>query len=47
MHFSLTERIALFIDGANMYAASMTLSFDDYKRLLTLFRSKGQLARAS
>jgi uncharacterized LabA/DUF88 family protein len=47
MHFYPTERIALFIDGANLYAAAKTLSFDiDYKRLLALFRSKGQLARA-
>jgi len=47
MHFHPTERIALFIDGANLYAASKTLSFDiDYKRLLALFRSKGQLVRA-
>lgn len=47
MHFYPTERIALFIDGANLYAASKSLSFDiDYKRLLTLFRSKGHLLRA-
>ncbi|ODR99023.1 LabA-like protein [Methyloceanibacter methanicus] len=47
MHFYPTERIALFIDGANLYAASKTLSFDiDYKRLLALFRAKGQLVRA-
>ncbi len=47
MHFYPSERLALFIDGANLYAASKTLSFDiDYKRLLSLFRSKGQLVRA-
>lgn len=47
MHFYTMERIALFFDGANLYAASKTLSFDiDYKRLLALFRSKGQLVRA-
>ncbi|MCC0058143.1 MAG: NYN domain-containing protein [Hyphomicrobiaceae bacterium] len=47
MHFYPTERIALFIDGANLYAASKSLSFDiDYKRLLALFRAKGQLVRA-
>jgi len=47
MHFYPTERIALFIDGANLYAASKSLSFDiDYKRLLTLFRAKAQLLRA-
>jgi uncharacterized LabA/DUF88 family protein len=47
MNFYPTERIALFIDGANLYAAAKSLSFDiDYKRLLGLFRSKGQLVRA-
>ena len=47
MNFYSTERIALFIDGANLYAAAKTLTFDiDYKRLLTMFRSKGQLVRA-
>ncbi len=47
MHFYKTERIALFIDGANLYATSKTLGFDiDYKRLLSLFRQKGQLVRA-
>jgi uncharacterized LabA/DUF88 family protein len=47
MHFYPTERIALFIDGANLYATAKALGFDiDYKRLLTMFRSKGQLVRA-
>ena len=47
MHFYPTERIALFIDGANLYATAKSLGFDiDYKRLLGLFRSKGQLVRA-
>ena len=47
MDFYPTERIALFIDGANLYAAAKSLSFDiDYKRLLALFRGKGQLVRA-
>ncbi len=47
MHFYPTERVALFIDGANLYATAKTLGFDiDYKKLLTLFRSKGQLVRA-
>jgi len=41
------ERIALFIDGANLYATSKSLGFDiDYKRLLEHFRKKGQLVRA-
>jgi len=47
MNFYPTERIALFIDGANLYAAGKSLSFDiDYRRLLALFRSQGQLVRA-
>src|SRR5215468_5302279 len=47
MNFYPTERVALFIDGANLYATAKALAFDiDYKRLLALFRSKGQLVRA-
>jgi len=47
MHFYPNERIALFIDGANLYATAKSLGFDiDFKRLLTLFQSKGRLARA-
>lgn len=47
MHFYPTERIALFIDGANLYATAKALGFDiDYKKLLTVFRTKGQLVRA-
>ena len=41
------ERIALFIDGANLYASAKSLGFDiDYKRLLRDFQSKGRLIRA-
>ena len=41
------NNIALFIDGANLYATGKTLGFDiDYKRLLTEFRSRGTLLRA-
>jgi len=41
------EKIALFIDGSNLYAAARALGFDiDYKSLLELFSSKGQLVRA-
>ncbi len=41
------ERIALFIDGANLYATAKALNFDiDYKRLLREFQSKGRLIRA-
>lgn len=47
MHIYQTERLALFIDGANLYATAKTLGFDiDYKKLLALFRNKGQLVRA-
>ena len=47
MYFKDTERLALFVDGANLYATAKALGFDiDYKRLLTLFRSKGHLVRA-
>ncbi len=47
MHFYPNERVALFIDGANLYATAKALGFDiDYKRLLVLFRQKGQLIRA-
>ena len=44
----LSERApGLFIDGANLYATAKALGFDiDYKRLLALFRTKGQLVRA-
>jgi uncharacterized LabA/DUF88 family protein len=40
-------KIALFIDGANLYATAKTLGFDiDYKRLLKEFQSRGTLLRA-
>lgn len=40
-------RLALFIDGANLYATTKTLGFDiDYKRLLKEFQNKGRLIRA-
>ena len=47
MIFYKEERLALFIDGANLYAAARSLGFDiDYKRLLDLFSKKGRLIRA-
>ncbi|MGQ0742033.1 MAG: LabA-like NYN domain-containing protein [Alphaproteobacteria bacterium] len=47
MLFYPQERIALFIDGANLYGAAKGLQFDiDYKRLLELFARKGVLVRA-
>src|SRR6202023_612104 len=42
-----TEKMALFIDGANLYATAKSLGFDiDYKRLLSEFQSHGYLLRA-
>ena len=42
-----SNKIALFIDGANLYATAKTLGFDiDYKRLLKEFQSRGTLVRA-
>jgi len=41
------ERVGLFIDGSNLYAAARALNFDiDYKRLLKLFASEARLIRA-
>ena len=45
--FDPREKIALFIDGANLYATSKALGFDiDYRKLLTHFNDKGYLLRA-
>ena len=47
MSFYPSERIALFVDGSNLFAAARTLGFDiDYKALLNEFASKGILVRA-
>src|ERR1700739_2157939 len=44
---STTNKIALFIDGANLYATAKTLGFDiDYKRLLKDCQGRGTLLRA-
>ena len=41
------ERLAIFIDGANLYSAARALGFDiDFKRLRTEFAGKGRLIRA-
>ena len=43
--FDTREKIALFIDGANLYAASRALAFDiDYKKLLVAFQCRGGVA---
>jgi uncharacterized LabA/DUF88 family protein len=40
-------RIALFIDGANLFSTTKTLGFDpDFKRLLHEFQSRGVVVRA-
>ena len=47
MTFYPEERIGLFIDGSNLYAAARALAFDiDYKRLLDYFSDEGRLIRA-
>ena len=47
MNFNPQERIALFIDGSNLFAAAKALDFDiDYKRLLKFFSSQGRLIRS-
>jgi uncharacterized LabA/DUF88 family protein len=44
---SPSGKIAVFIDGANLYATTKALGFDiDYKRLLNEFQSRGTLLRA-
>jgi uncharacterized LabA/DUF88 family protein len=45
--FDPREKIALFIDGANLYATSRALGFDiDYRKLLAVFQQRGYLLRA-
>ncbi|MBE7183685.1 MAG: NYN domain-containing protein [Methylobacterium mesophilicum] len=45
--FDPREKIALFIDGANLYATSRALGFDiDYRKLLGSFQKRGYLLRA-
>ena len=47
MMFYRDERLALFIDGSNLYAAAKTLGFDiDYKLLRQEFMRRGKLLRA-
>src|SRR3954466_11332240 len=44
---SPSDKIALFIDGANLHATCRALGFDaDYNRLLKEFQSRGTLLRA-
>ena len=45
--FDPREKIALFIDGANLYATSRALGFNvDYRKLLAHFQKHGYLLRA-
>ncbi len=45
--FYRDERLALFIDGSNLYAAAKALGFDiDYKLLRNEFMRRGKLVRA-
>jgi uncharacterized LabA/DUF88 family protein len=45
--FYPTDRLALFIDGANLYSQARALGFDiDYKKLLDEFSKRGVLIRA-
>jgi uncharacterized LabA/DUF88 family protein len=47
MNFYPQERVALFIDGANLYSTARALGFDiDYKRLLQHFAGQCNLIRA-
>jgi uncharacterized LabA/DUF88 family protein len=47
LHFEAREKVALYIDGANLYATSKSLGFDiDYKRLLAEFQAQCYLLRA-
>jgi len=48
MAFYPDERIAIFIDGANLYSTMKQLDFDiDYKKMLELFEGKGRLIKAN
>ena len=45
--FYKDERLALFIDGSNLYAAAKSLGFDiDYRLLRTEFMRRGKMLRA-
>src|SRR6201994_2095480 len=44
---SSSNKIAIFIDGANLYETAKALGFDiDYRRMLADFRNQGTLLRA-
>lgn len=48
MAFYKDERLALFIDGANLYSAARAAGLEiDFRKLLKEFQSRGRLVRAS
>jgi uncharacterized LabA/DUF88 family protein len=48
MAFYKDERLALFIDGANLYSAARAVGLEiDFRKLLKEFQSRGRLIRAS
>ncbi|MEO0817244.1 MAG: NYN domain-containing protein [Pseudomonadota bacterium] len=48
MAFYKDERLALFIDGANLYSSARALGLEiDFRKLLDEFRKKGRLLRAN
>ena len=48
MSFQPDERVAVFIDGSNLYATAKLLDFDiDYGRLLASFKSNTKWVRAN
>ncbi|MFC4351348.1 NYN domain-containing protein [Fodinicurvata halophila] len=47
MNFYPEEKIALFIDGSNLYSTARSLNFDiDYKKLYQVFANEARLVRA-
>ncbi|MEL6726947.1 MAG: NYN domain-containing protein [Pseudomonadota bacterium] len=48
MAFYKDEKLALFIDGANLYAAARGLGLEiDFRKLIQEFRKRGRLLRAN
>jgi len=48
MAFYKDERLALFIDGANLYSAARSLGLEvDFRKLLKEFQGRGRLLRAN
>ncbi|MCU0730242.1 MAG: NYN domain-containing protein [Hyphomonas sp.] len=48
MAFYKDERLALFIDGANLYASARAVGLEiDFRKLLKEFQTRGRLIRAS